>query len=71
MQQEDGRLKLIDVKTFNSLLNVSPENTVPVVKVGDTFKIRDCHFEVTDVNVGGIVAKGIRRGEFIKKHFGS
>jgi hypothetical protein len=72
MQMEDGRMVMLEnnselQKKMQQLLNSMPESDVPVVKVGDVFKIRDCHFELTEITEDGIKAKGIRRGEFIQK----
>ena len=73
MQDYDGSLRIENSKKFQNqikqMFNTMPESDIPVVKVGDVFKVRDCHFEITEISKEGIVAKGIRRGEFINKKF--
>jgi len=75
MMDERGRLECSDLsnpefhKRLEKMLNTLPEKQVPYVKVGDTFKIRDCRFEVTEISEDGIKAKGLSRGEYIDKTF--
>lgn len=72
MQLENGNLCPIEENKIpdelKRMLDTNPNN-VPLVKVGDVFKIRDCRFEVTEIREDGISAKGISRGEFLDKTF--
>jgi len=68
MQEENGMLKMIqglsDEEKRGLELN---EMEVPLVKIGDVFKIRDCRFEVSEIKPDGIFAKGITRKDFFEK----
>lgn len=61
MQMDDGSLRRIDAKTFDELMGTKKEHA-RVVQVGDTFMIRGCRFEVSDIKPDGIFAKGIPPG---------
>lgn len=58
MQVNDGSLEQISRKQFDAM-DDRFKNKANTVKVGDKFKIRSCHFEVTNITSEGLVAKGI------------
>ena len=68
MQSSDGSMRMLDleeVKTNPELLN-HPK----VLSVGKYFKIKHCHFKITDINSEGIVAKGVERREYFENRRG-
>ncbi|HUU94044.1 MAG TPA: SEC-C metal-binding domain-containing protein [Phycisphaerae bacterium] len=58
MQAEDGHLELLDQSEWEHLLAKGGRN---FVRVGDVFRIRECFFEIENLDHDGIVAKGISR----------
>lgn len=62
MQVNDGSLEQISQKQFDAM-DDKFGNKANTVKIGDKFKIRSCHFEVTNITSEGLVAKGISKKE--------
>ena len=52
------------------MFNTTTENDIPVVRAGDVFKIRGCHFQVQEITEQGIFAKGIKRADYIREKLG-
>ncbi|MFH1614846.1 MAG: SEC-C metal-binding domain-containing protein [Planctomycetota bacterium] len=58
MQNDDGTMKLVTMKQFEEALKLSQEHA-RVIKEGDTFMVRGCRFEITNITDVGFTAKGI------------
>jgi hypothetical protein len=63
--QKTGYLSPIRSQVFDELASSMP-STAPVITVGDIFKVRGCHFQITTIVEDYILAVGISRQEFYK-----
>jgi len=65
MQSHDGTLTPVDAADKSQLAKVFnvdfPDAQQPLVRVGDTFRIRGCHFQVSDLSSTGLRAVGISK----------
>ena len=63
MQAPNGNILPIEESEFQRQLR-EHALTAPVVQVGDVFKIRGCHFVVSEIRANAISAVGIPRQDY-------
>ena len=63
MQKPEGNFEQLTKEKLSSLTAKQRTHTI---STGAVFKIKKCHFIITEINNEGIVAKGITRKEYFK-----
>ena len=61
MQEESGRMRMLDDK---EVLSATPMELPKIIREGMYFRIKHTYFKITEINTGGIVAKGVSRREY-------
>lgn len=64
MQADDGCMVAVTEKQFKTF---NEHGSANLCRVGDVFKVRQCHFKVETISEHGVSAKGISRHEYFDK----